>query len=49
MLLVGGGSRAAARRAARLGLPLFPSAHLPELEAYYHEQRPPETALPRLG
>ncbi len=39
MLLVGGGSRAAARRAARLGLPLFPSAHLPELEAYYHERR----------
>ncbi|MFD0022546.1 LLM class flavin-dependent oxidoreductase [Streptomyces sp. NPDC058382] len=39
LLLVGGSSRAAARRAARLGLPLFPSAHLPELEAYYHEQR----------
>ncbi|NED02609.1 LLM class flavin-dependent oxidoreductase [Streptomyces sp. SID6648] len=38
MLLVGGSSRAAARRAARLGLPLFPSAHLPELEAYYGEQ-----------
>ncbi|MFJ3596610.1 MULTISPECIES: LLM class flavin-dependent oxidoreductase [unclassified Streptomyces] len=37
-LLVGGSSRAAARRAARLGLPLFPSAHLPELEAYYREQ-----------
>ncbi|MEV4879769.1 LLM class flavin-dependent oxidoreductase [Streptomyces cyaneofuscatus] len=39
LLLVGGSSRAAARRAARLGLPLFPSAHLPELEAYYHQQR----------
>lgn len=39
LLLVGGSSRAAARRAARLGLPFFPSAHLPELEAYYHEQR----------
>lgn len=39
MLLVGGSSRAAARRAARLGLPFFPSAHLPELEAYYHERR----------
>lgn len=39
LLLIGGSSRAAARRAARLGLPLFPSAHLPELEAYYHEQR----------
>ncbi|ATW50815.1 LLM class flavin-dependent oxidoreductase [Streptomyces peucetius] len=39
MLLVGGSSRAAARRAARLGLPFFPSAHLPELEAYYEERR----------
>ncbi|GCD42732.1 LLM class flavin-dependent oxidoreductase [Streptomyces paromomycinus] len=39
LLLVGGSSRAAARRAARLGLPLFPSAHLPELEAYYHARR----------
>ncbi|MFP1627770.1 LLM class flavin-dependent oxidoreductase [Streptomyces sp. 5K101] len=39
LLLVGGSSRAAARRAARLGLPFFPSAHLPELEAYYHERR----------
>ncbi|MGA4951783.1 LLM class flavin-dependent oxidoreductase [Streptomyces lydicamycinicus] len=38
-LLIGGSSRAAARRAARLGLPFFPSAHLPELEAYYHRQR----------
>lgn len=35
LLLVGGSSRAAARRAARLGLPFFPSAHLPELETYY--------------
>ena len=39
LLLIGGSSRPAARRAARLGLPLFPSAHLPELEAYYHAQR----------
>lgn len=39
LLLVGGSSQAAARRAARLGLPFFPSAHLPELEAYYHERR----------
>ncbi|WP_338673177.1 LLM class flavin-dependent oxidoreductase [Streptomyces sp. SCSIO 30461] len=39
MLLVGGSSRPAARRAARLGLPFFPSAHLPELEAYYHRMR----------
>ncbi|MFZ3567916.1 LLM class flavin-dependent oxidoreductase [Streptomyces sp. BH097] len=38
LLLVGGSSRAAARRAARLGLPFFPSAHLPEIEAYYNEQ-----------
>ncbi|MET9511717.1 LLM class flavin-dependent oxidoreductase [Streptomyces flavidovirens] len=38
-LLVGGSSRAAARRAARFGLPFFPSAHLPELEAYYHAKR----------
>ncbi|GGJ54091.1 LLM class flavin-dependent oxidoreductase [Streptomyces brasiliensis] len=34
LLLVGGSSRAA----ARLGLPFFPSAHLPELEAYYKER-----------
>ncbi|MET9549642.1 LLM class flavin-dependent oxidoreductase [Streptomyces sp. NPDC006627] len=38
LLLVGGSSKAAARRAARFGLPFFPSAHLPELEAYYTEQ-----------
>ncbi|MEV7195113.1 LLM class flavin-dependent oxidoreductase [Streptomyces sp. NPDC093510] len=38
LLLVGGSSKAAAQRAARLGLPFFPSAHLPELEAYYNEQ-----------
>ncbi|MGX1133430.1 alkanesulfonate monooxygenase SsuD/methylene tetrahydromethanopterin reductase-like flavin-dependent oxidoreductase (luciferase family) [Streptomyces glaucescens] len=38
LLLVGGSSRAAARRAARLGLPFFPSAHLPELETYYKER-----------
>ncbi|MBW5482015.1 LLM class flavin-dependent oxidoreductase [Streptomyces bambusae] len=38
MLLVGGSSRAAARRAARFGLPFFPSAHLPELQAYYEER-----------
>ncbi|MFJ9817878.1 LLM class flavin-dependent oxidoreductase [Streptomyces sp. NPDC101151] len=38
LLLVGGSSKAAARRAARLGLPFFPSAHLPELESYYKEQ-----------
>ncbi|MCX3058925.1 LLM class flavin-dependent oxidoreductase [Streptomyces beihaiensis] len=38
LLLVGGSSRAAARRAARFGLPFFPSAHLPELETYYKER-----------
>ncbi|UFQ18305.1 MULTISPECIES: LLM class flavin-dependent oxidoreductase [Streptomyces] len=38
LLLVGGSSKAAARRAARFGLPFFPSAHLPELAAYYTEQ-----------
>ncbi|MFF0741946.1 LLM class flavin-dependent oxidoreductase [Streptomyces sp. NPDC004111] len=38
MLLVGGSSKAAARRAARLGLPLFPSAHLPELARFYEEE-----------
>jgi alkanesulfonate monooxygenase SsuD/methylene tetrahydromethanopterin reductase-like flavin-dependent oxidoreductase (luciferase family) len=38
LLLVGGSSKAAARRAARLGLPFFPSAHLPELETYYKER-----------
>jgi alkanesulfonate monooxygenase SsuD/methylene tetrahydromethanopterin reductase-like flavin-dependent oxidoreductase (luciferase family) len=38
LILVGGTSRPAARRAARLGLPLSPAAHLPELEAYYYEQ-----------
>ncbi|MFH8613557.1 LLM class flavin-dependent oxidoreductase [Streptomyces sp. NPDC017979] len=37
-LFVGGSSRAAARRAARLGLPFYPSAHLPELAAYYAEE-----------
>ncbi|MDN0199691.1 LLM class flavin-dependent oxidoreductase [Streptomyces sp. S.PNR 29] len=38
LLLVGGSSKPAARRAARLGLPFFPSAHLPELETYYKER-----------
>ncbi|MFM9366529.1 LLM class flavin-dependent oxidoreductase [Streptomyces sp. Da 82-17] len=38
LLLVGGSSRPAARRAARLGLPFFPSAHLPDLDAYYQEK-----------
>ncbi|NLU69766.1 LLM class flavin-dependent oxidoreductase [Streptomyces sp. HNM0574] len=38
MLFAGGTSRPAARRAARLGLPLFTAAHLPALEAYYTER-----------
>jgi len=36
--LVGGMSRPAARRAARLGLPFAPPVADPALEAYYHEQ-----------
>ena len=36
-LMVGGSSRAAVRRAVRLGLPLFLSGYLPELAAYYDE------------
>jgi alkanesulfonate monooxygenase SsuD/methylene tetrahydromethanopterin reductase-like flavin-dependent oxidoreductase (luciferase family) len=38
ILFVGGSGRPAARRAARLGLPLLPAAHLPELQTYYEEQ-----------
>jgi len=38
ILFVGGSGRPAARRAARLGLPLLPAAHLPELPAYYEAQ-----------
>jgi alkanesulfonate monooxygenase SsuD/methylene tetrahydromethanopterin reductase-like flavin-dependent oxidoreductase (luciferase family) len=37
-VLLGGTSKVAARRAARFGLPFFPAANLPELEAYYYEQ-----------
>ncbi len=37
-MMIGGTSRASARRAARLGLPLLPAEHLPDLEAYYYEQ-----------
>jgi alkanesulfonate monooxygenase SsuD/methylene tetrahydromethanopterin reductase-like flavin-dependent oxidoreductase (luciferase family) len=36
--MLGGGSRPAARRAARFGLPFCPAVHDPELEAYYHDQ-----------
>lgn len=38
LMFVGGSGRPAARRAARLGLPLQPAAHLPDLQAYYEEQ-----------
>jgi alkanesulfonate monooxygenase SsuD/methylene tetrahydromethanopterin reductase-like flavin-dependent oxidoreductase (luciferase family) len=37
-LMVGGSANVSARRAARLGLPFFPSECLPELESYYYEQ-----------
>jgi alkanesulfonate monooxygenase SsuD/methylene tetrahydromethanopterin reductase-like flavin-dependent oxidoreductase (luciferase family) len=38
LLLLGGTSKVSARRAARFGLPFFPAANLPELEAYYYER-----------
>ena len=38
LVLLGGTSKVAVRRAARLGLPMFLAANLPELEAYYYEQ-----------
>ena len=38
MLFVGGSSKPAVRRAARLGLPFWAGAHVPGLEDYYHEQ-----------
>ncbi len=38
VVLLGGTSKPAARRAARFGLPMFPAANMPELEAYYYEQ-----------
>lgn len=38
MVLLGGTSKPAARRAARHGLPMFAAAHLPWLEQYYYEQ-----------
>jgi alkanesulfonate monooxygenase SsuD/methylene tetrahydromethanopterin reductase-like flavin-dependent oxidoreductase (luciferase family) len=37
-VMIGGTAKASARRAARFGLPFSPAAHLPSLEAYYHEQ-----------
>jgi alkanesulfonate monooxygenase SsuD/methylene tetrahydromethanopterin reductase-like flavin-dependent oxidoreductase (luciferase family) len=38
VLMLGGSSKAAVRRAARFGLPYMPPANLPQLEAYYYEQ-----------
>ncbi|WP_338118277.1 LLM class flavin-dependent oxidoreductase [Streptomyces coryli] len=38
LLLVGGSSKPAVRRAARLGLPFFPSSHQPALQDYYEEK-----------
>jgi len=38
VLMLGGSSKVAVRRAARFGLPYMPPARLPELEAYYYEQ-----------
>ena len=35
---LGGTSKVAARRAARFGLPFFPAANLPDLQAYYYAQ-----------
>lgn len=57
MLLVGGSSKAAARRAARLGLPMMLPKAMPELSSFYDEERarhgtegfammpPPDTAM----
>jgi alkanesulfonate monooxygenase SsuD/methylene tetrahydromethanopterin reductase-like flavin-dependent oxidoreductase (luciferase family) len=39
MLMVGGTSKPAARRAARLGLGFFTADNIPELEAYYQDKR----------
>ena len=38
LLMLGGSSKVAVRRAAGFGLPYLPPANLPELEAYYYEQ-----------
>jgi alkanesulfonate monooxygenase SsuD/methylene tetrahydromethanopterin reductase-like flavin-dependent oxidoreductase (luciferase family) len=45
LLAVGGQSPAAARRAARLGLPFAPRAHLPELAAEYSALAGPEGSV----
>lgn len=38
MLMLGGTSKVAVRRAARMGLPFFAAAHVPGLAEYYSEQ-----------
>lgn len=38
MLLLGGTSKAACRRAARFGLPIMLAANMPELEPYYYDE-----------
>jgi alkanesulfonate monooxygenase SsuD/methylene tetrahydromethanopterin reductase-like flavin-dependent oxidoreductase (luciferase family) len=38
MLMIGGTSKIAVRRAARFGLPFFAAAHVPGLSEYYSEQ-----------
>jgi alkanesulfonate monooxygenase SsuD/methylene tetrahydromethanopterin reductase-like flavin-dependent oxidoreductase (luciferase family) len=38
LFLVGGMSKPAARRAARLGLPFYPPQHQPELQTFYEEE-----------
>ncbi len=38
LFYIGGFTRMAARRAARYGLPFYPPAPAPELEAFYHEE-----------
>ncbi len=43
VMFIGGMSKAAARRAARFGLPFYPAQEMPELEALYHSE------LQRLG
>jgi alkanesulfonate monooxygenase SsuD/methylene tetrahydromethanopterin reductase-like flavin-dependent oxidoreductase (luciferase family) len=38
MLMIGGSSKATARRAARFGLPMYTSASVPEVEKLYYEE-----------
>ncbi len=38
ILMIGGTSKATARRAARFGLPMYTAAPVPEVEALYYEE-----------